>query len=90
MNPFSISCFWGKEPNSSIEKSLDYIYTLRSNGYLIHHSIPHSLTEIKSNYIVNKSFSVPVLNTENFTYVYIKGTRIQFEKSESVQKTLDI
>lgn len=89
-NDFSIDELGSLPQKQDIEKGFkDYIYTLRSNGYLIHHSIPHSLTEIKSNYIVNKSFSVPVLNTENFTYVYIKGTRIQFEKSESVQKTLD-
>lgn len=67
----------------------EYIYKLRSNGYLVHHSIPHPIKEIKNNYVVNRNFSVPVLNIENYTYVYIKGIRIQFEKSESVQKTLD-
>lgn len=66
----------------------EYINSLKSNGYLVHKALPSKLHQVKSEYFINNVFEIPIKNVDNYTYVYIKGHRLEFEKSNNVKKIL--
>ncbi|MDJ1110518.1 cupin domain-containing protein [Macrococcus caseolyticus] len=75
--------------DSNISKGYnEYINCLKSNGYLIHKALPINFEQINNDYLVNKVFDIPIVDVDNFTYVYIKGHRLEFEKSDNVRKIL--